>query len=87
MGANKHNDQDDDDPSPPVPPDGGWGWVVVFASFMSNVIVDGVSVTFGLFYMRFTEQYGEESKYKALWAGSLLTGGYFLMGKFAIRVR
>lgn len=25
-----------------VPLDGGWGWVVVFASFICNVIVDGI---------------------------------------------
>lgn len=27
---------------PPTPPDGGWGWVVVFASLMTNAIVDGM---------------------------------------------
>ena len=26
----------------PGPPDGGWGWVVCFASFMCNFIVDGI---------------------------------------------
>lgn len=25
-----------------VPLDGGWGWVVVFASFICNLIVDGI---------------------------------------------
>jgi hypothetical protein len=27
------------------PPDGGYGWVVVFASFCSNAIVDGIIFT------------------------------------------
>ncbi|CAG9133597.1 unnamed protein product [Plutella xylostella] len=31
-----------------VPPDGGWGWVVVAASFMCNVLVDGIIMTGGL---------------------------------------
>ena len=26
----------------PGPPDGGWGWVICFASFMCNFITDGV---------------------------------------------
>ena len=27
---------------PPIPPDGGYGWVIMIASFFCNVIVDGV---------------------------------------------
>ena len=32
----------DDTTLPPVPPDGGYGWVIMIASFFCNVIVDGV---------------------------------------------
>jgi len=28
--------------------DGGWGWVVTFASFMCNLIIDGIAYTFGI---------------------------------------
>lgn len=32
----------------PAPPDGGWGWVILIASFLTNVVVDGVSLSFGI---------------------------------------
>ena len=38
---------------PPSPPDGGWGWVVVFASFMINAIVDGLCFSFGIIMPEF----------------------------------
>lgn len=34
---------------PPTPPDGGWGWLVVFSSFMINAIVDGFCHCYGIF--------------------------------------
>jgi len=32
-----------------TPPDGGWGWVVVVASFLCLCVLDGISYTFGMF--------------------------------------
>ena len=42
-------DMDDvDQPTVALPPDGGWGWAVVAASFIANLILDGVCYTFGI---------------------------------------
>ena len=63
----------------PPPPDGGYGWVIVFASFMCNMIVDGIAYTFGVFIGEFVQYYGE-GKGKVAWVGSLLSGMYLLVG-------
>lgn len=41
------------------PPDGGWGWVVCFASFMVNLIADGVTFSFGVLYVELLNYFGE----------------------------
>ncbi|RZF33544.1 hypothetical protein LSTR_LSTR008190 [Laodelphax striatellus] len=63
----------------PPPPDGGYGWVVVFASFMCNLIVDGIAYTFGVFMPRFVTYYGV-GKGTVAWVGSLLSGMYLSAG-------
>ncbi|XP_014242664.1 monocarboxylate transporter 3 isoform X2 [Cimex lectularius] len=63
----------------PPPPDGGYGWVIVFASFMCNMIVDGIAYTFGVFLGEFVEFFGE-GKGKTAWVGSLLSGMYLSAG-------
>jgi len=55
------------DPSP----NGGYGWVIVFASFMLNLIGDGVSYTFGLFFQILLQHYGASQSQVAL-CGALL---------------
>lgn len=50
--------------------DGGYGWVVVFASFAISMIVDGISFSFGLIYTELLH-YFQESKSKTAWIGAL----------------
>ncbi|XP_044740488.1 uncharacterized protein LOC123301696 isoform X2 [Chrysoperla carnea] len=63
----------------PPPPDGGYGWVIVFASFICNMIVDGIAYTFGVFLNEFVVYYGE-GKGQVAWVGSLLSGMYLSAG-------
>ncbi|XP_050428062.1 monocarboxylate transporter 1 isoform X3 [Adelges cooleyi] len=63
----------------PPPPDGGYGWVIVFASFMCNMVVDGIAYTFGVFLGEFVKYFGE-GKGKTAWVGSLLSGMYLSAG-------
>lgn len=67
----------------PPPPDGGYGWVIVFASFMCNMVVDGIAYTFGVFLGEFVTYFGE-GKGKTAWVGSLLSGMYLSAGAYII---
>ncbi|XP_048511572.1 monocarboxylate transporter 14 isoform X2 [Athalia rosae] len=64
-----------------VPPDGGWGWVIVAASFMSNLVVDGIIFSFGVFLVHVAEAF-QVSKAKVALVGSLQTGFYLITGPF-----
>lgn len=77
----EEEDEEEEDPwaGIPEPPDGGWGWVIVAASFLSNVVVDGVAYSFGIFLVHFVDYY-KSPKGKTAWVGSLLTGCYLSAG-------
>ncbi|XP_015511773.1 uncharacterized protein LOC107218419 [Neodiprion lecontei] len=64
------------------PPDGGWGWVVVAASFVVNLIADGITFSFGVIYVEFLN-YFEEGKSKTAWIGSLFMAMPLLSGPIA----
>ncbi|CAF4091397.1 unnamed protein product [Adineta steineri] len=34
-----------------IVPDGGWGWVIVFSSFMIHFIMDGITYSMGDIYL------------------------------------
>ena len=42
------------------PPDGGWGWVICFASFMCNLVLDGIAYTFGVLLEPLVEYFGSD---------------------------
>ncbi|XP_066256765.1 monocarboxylate transporter 5 isoform X1 [Euwallacea similis] len=69
--AKKRDEEEESESAPP--PDGGWGWMVVFGSFMIHVITDGVTYSFGIFYDEFLE-YFQEGKGLTSWILSLLVG-------------
>jgi len=66
--------------TPPVTPDGGWGWMVVAATFVSNLIVDGVAYTFGIIMPELIA-YFDASKGKTALVGSMIPGVYLIVGE------
>ncbi|CAH0700411.1 unnamed protein product [Spodoptera exigua] len=72
-GAHAPDSPRDSTDSPPPPPDGGWGWMVVFASFMIHIVTDGMTYSFGVFYAEFLT-YFDEGKGKTAWIVSILVG-------------
>ncbi|XP_060077419.1 monocarboxylate transporter 12-like [Ylistrum balloti] len=64
------------------PPDGGWGWMVMFSSFMVNVLLDGVIFTYGIFFPEFLSYFGE-SKGKTQLLHSVLVGTCLVTGPVA----
>lgn len=65
-----------------TPPDGGYGWVVVAASFLVNMCVDGVIYTCGNVLIPVWEKQFQSTTLAGL-AISLLTGSYYLAGPLA----
>lgn len=64
------------------PPDGGWGWIVVAGSFITQVIAGGIVYSFGLFYVEFLDFF-KGGKGETALVGSLLGGIMLLVGPVA----
>ncbi|XP_041372889.1 monocarboxylate transporter 7-like [Gigantopelta aegis] len=62
-----------------IAPDGGWGWMVCFASFLINVIVDGTFFSFGILLIDLLDFF-HETRAKTAWVGSTLLGMSMIMG-------
>ncbi|XP_050298851.1 monocarboxylate transporter 14-like [Anthonomus grandis grandis] len=66
-------------PEAPNIPDGGWGWIVVFATFVLCMVADGVTFSFGMLYTEFLKEF-EASKSATSWIGSLFMAVPLLTG-------
>ncbi|ELU07220.1 hypothetical protein CAPTEDRAFT_23618, partial [Capitella teleta] len=60
-------------------PDGGWGWAVCLGCFMAMVLLDGVMMSFGVFFLELQSYFGE-SKGRTAFVGSALSGSSLMMG-------
>ena len=69
----------------PEGPDGGWGWIVVLASFICLCVLDGAAYTFGVFIDPLIEEMGGGRGQTSI-AGSLLVATYAFTGPFASRL-
>ncbi|VDM30992.1 unnamed protein product [Hydatigera taeniaeformis] len=65
--------QSDDELSPPEPPDGGWGWVIVIATFFIQMIDDGIATSFGIFLDDLAEEFGASLSVTS-WVGAFSYG-------------
>eukprot|EP00092_Neocalanus_flemingeri_P041880 GFUD01045614.1.p1 GENE.GFUD01045614.1~~GFUD01045614.1.p1 ORF type:complete len:717 (-),score=114.69 GFUD01045614.1:192-2342(-) len=63
----------------PSPPDGGWGWVVCAASFLCNMILDGIAYSFGVLLTPLCRYFDSDAG-TVSWVGSLLCGVYLMSG-------
>lgn len=59
--------------------DSGFAWVILFASFVCNFLVDGIGFSFGVFMADVQAEF-EAPKYVVALAGSLCIGVYLLVG-------
>lgn len=62
------------------PPDGGWGWIIVGAAFITYVLVDGVKYSFGMIFMELINTFQRSNSETALII-SLQTGALLLSGR------
>ena len=63
-----------------IAPDGGYGWMIVCAAFITNILVDGIATTYGVLFVEFVD-YFQDSKAKTSLVGSLLCCCYFGIGE------
>lgn len=63
--------------------DGKYGWIIVFSAFLVNMIIDGICLSFGIFYSEFLHYFGQGQS-KTAWAGSVLSGTYSLLGWYLL---
>lgn len=62
-----------------LPPDGGYAWVIVFASFMVNFVIDGIIYSFGKTMAMLAEEMNIPITQMSI-VGSFQQSLFYLMG-------
>ena len=65
----------------PIGPDSGWAWVVLVASIVSSVTIDGICMSIGLVLSELVDQLGASKVQVSLLAAFLL-GCYQIAGEY-----
>lgn len=63
------------------PLDGGFGWIIVFSSFMIHFVADGITYTFGIFYRELLIEFGS-SRGLTAWVPSIMSGLIYGIGMY-----
>jgi len=66
-------------------PDGGWGWLVVVACFMTNFVIDGVTYSFGMLMKPLMAEM-EGGSFGCATIGSIQTAVSFFIGPLVARI-
>ncbi|XP_070535229.1 monocarboxylate transporter 12-like [Ptychodera flava] len=66
-----------------APPEGGWGWVIVAASFTGLVISAGSWYSFGVLYVAFLDAFGESNTATA-WINGIFNIFYALSANYGV---
>lgn len=61
------------------PIDGGYGWIIVMASFLLQAISGGIAFSVGVFFVEFLEAF-KDTNGRTAWIGSINTGLLFGAG-------
>ncbi len=59
--------------------DGGYGWVVVFGSFIVHMLVLGIQYSFGVIFVELLEEF-DSARDAVAWVGSMCLGFQLGMG-------
>lgn len=81
-GSSSDDSSSDSDDSLPESPDGGYGWMVVVASFVAHLIADGCGFSVGVLFSEWLEVF-QESKAKTAFASSLFVSMPAICGPVA----